>query len=273
MKKLVISMLVAILAITFIAVPALAADPTTTTVSWNGGGLITGIVNTVDTTTTFGINAIGASGSFTATDSNDNPYSYGVDSNTAYIQSSVTNGSTYFQTVRAESTPMYGAGGQTVYAFVGSNGTGTMATGSSTNYAAMVNGTYNQPLLGGANFTATGTNFQIIQSIISGSGDAAQFNSVGNGSAVINCMTTQAGATAADLGWGAGCYTNANATFTGAGQFTVTAVGTSGITTPIADASGAMVAGGWTANGASTLQTIMSYANGGSVGNFSVATK
>jgi hypothetical protein len=149
-----------------------------------------------------------------------------------------------------------------------------MATGSSTNYASMVNGTYGQAhTAGGYNFEANGSSFQILQTIASGNGDLAQFNSIGNGSSRINSMTTQAGANSADLGWGAGCYTNANATFTGAGSFIVYAQGNNGITTPIAGANGAMVAGGWTASGASTLQTVMSYANGGSVGNFSVATR
>ena len=84
-------------------------------------------------------------------------------------------------------------------------------------------------------------------------------------------MTTGAsGATNVNFGWGGGCYTNANANFTGSGSFAVTAAGTNGITTPISGASGTMVAGGWTASGASTLSTIMSFTNGGSVGNYSV---
>jgi hypothetical protein len=277
-KRLIISMLVAILMIAFVAVPCFAADPTTTTVTWNGGGIITGVVNTGATTSAFGVNATSANGTFTATDSNDNPYSYGVDSNSAYINGSIVGGGEmYFQTVRNVSyVPMYGVAGQSIYNYIGTSGTGAMATGSGTNYAAMGNGTYGQShTAGGYNFEASGSSgYRVIQTI-SSINSIAQFVATGTGTsgAVINSMTTGAsGASVANLGWGGGCYTNANAIFTGAGNFAITATGANGITTPIAGANGVMVAGGWTASGASSLSTIMSFTNGGSVGNFSVAT-
>ncbi len=277
MKKIIIPILVVTLVLSFVFAGAVLADsPTTTTVTWNGGGLITGTVNSGnDNTTSFGVNAALASGTFTSTDSNNNPYSYNVDSVNSYINGAFSNGgSMYFQTDRIDSyTPMYGGAGQTVYDYVySSDGTGAMATGSGTNYAGMTNGTYGQAhTAGGYNFEASGSLYQVLSYVTTTSGDYARLNAVGDGSAAINCMTTGAsGANAVNFGWGGGCYTNANATFTGAGSFAVTAAGTNGITTPIAGANGAMVAGGWSASGASSLSTIMNFTNGGSVGNFSV---
>jgi hypothetical protein len=265
-KKLSIVLIVGVLLVVALPMAALAADPTVVTVNWNGGGVVGGAVNTGATTTTWGVNAGGASGTFTATDSNDNPYSYGTDSNSAYITSSVANGETWFQTVRNTSyAPMYGVAGQTVYAYVGSSGTGTMATGSGSNYASMGNGTYGQPLLGGANFTAdagTGT-YQIAQTVTATQA-IAQFVANGSGTAKIDCMTTGAsGATNVNFGYGGGCYTNADALFTGAGNFTTSASGMNSITTPSA--------GGWTASGVSSFTTIMNFTNGASVNDFSIA--
>ena len=274
MRKIVVGVLMSLVLMVALAGAAFAATPTVTNVTWTGAtGSIVGVVETGATTTTFNVNAGLASGNFVATDSNDNPYSYGVDTNSAYINGVVSGGSMSFQTVRNTSyVPMYGDAGQTVYAFVGSTGTGAMATGSGTNYAGMTNGTYGQPhTAGGYNFEASGSSYQILNYVTTSSGDYARFNALGNGSAVINNMTTGAsGATNVNFGWGGGCYTNANATFTGAGSFAVDAGGTNGITTPISGASGAMVAGGWTASGVSTLSTIMNFTNGGSVGNYSV---
>jgi hypothetical protein len=266
-KGILLALVVALAILVALPMTAMAADPTTTTVTWTGGGVIGGTVTSGnDNVTTFGVNAAGANGSFTVTDNNDNPYSYGVDTVSAYIQSNVTNGSTFFQTNRTDSkTSMYGAAGQTVYAFVGSNGTGAMATGSGTNYASMGNGTYAQPhTAGGFNFEANagaGT-YQIIQSVTAV--DAlAQFVANGTGTAKIDCMTTGAsGATNVNFGYGGGCYTNADALFTGAGSFGTYAEGSNSITTPSA--------GGWTANGVSTLQTIMNFTTGASVNDFSI---
>jgi len=173
---------------------------------------------------------------------------------------------------------MYGSSGQTVYAFVGSSGTGSMATGSATNYANMTNATYGKDkTAGGFNFEADamGGVYQV-QQYIGSANSSASFAATGSGTTAINSMTTGAsGDNNADLGWGGGCYTNANMTATGVGSFMVSASGSNRITTPIADASGATVAGGWTGDGDGTagsvsFQTVMSFITGGSVGNFSV---
>ncbi len=279
MKKILIAILIATMSLLTVGSAVLADAPTTTIVTWVGGGVIGGTVTSGnDNVASFGVNAAGANGVFTVTDSNNNPYGYNVDTVNAYIQSNVTNGSTWFQTDRIDSyTPMYGVAGQTVYAFVGSSGTGSMATGSGTNYAAMGNGTYGQPhTAGGFNFEANGSSYQILEYLGTSSGNYAQFDAQGNGTAVIDCMTTGgSGAGNINFGWGGGCYTNADATFTGIGSFAVDAVGSNSITTPIAGASGAMVAGGWTANGDGTLNSvsyhvIANFVAGATISNYSV---
>ncbi len=273
MKKLLIALGISLIAIVAMVAPCFADSPSTTTVTWGGDTNVTGVVTTGATTTNFAVNAGGATGTFTATDSNDNPYSYGVDTNSAYISGNFTNGGTMsFQTVRNTSyVPMYGTSGQTVYTFVGSSGTGAMATGSSTNYAGMTNGTYGQPhTANGYNFEASGSSYQI-QQTISSTNAWAGFNSVGNGTAQINDMTTGAyGATSANLGFGGGCYTNANATMTGAGQFTVSATGSNSITTP---AGGNWSVGGTGTYGSATLTIVANFNNGFSVGDYSTSVR
>ncbi len=274
--------MVALVTLLSLSTVTLAADPTTTTVTWTGTGLVTGIVNAGnDNSTTFTVNAGNATGTFTATDSNDNPYSYGVDSVNAYFDGSFYGGgSMQFQTNRTDSySGMYGTSGQVITNFVGSTGSGQMATGSSTNYAAMVNGTYNQPHTdGGYNFEASGLSYQIMQTITAPTAFAG-LNIIGDGTAVVNSMTTQAsGTNNADLGWGGGCYTNANAVMTGEGTVTVQGTGSNSVSTPIAGANGVLVSGGWVVNGNGTedsanLQTIANFTNGASVGNFSIKVR
>lgn len=286
MKKIFLAMLIALIAILCFAVPALAAGPSTVTVNWDGSGSVNGNVDTGDTTTNFSVDANYAYGQFTATDSNNNPYSYGVDTNSAYVYGYFNGGGEMsFETVRNTSyTPMYGSAGQDVSAYVGSSDSGSMATGSWTNYAEMTNATYGKTLVNSHNFTASASGESgsyTISETISSENAIAGFVAGGSGtsSAQIDCMTTGAyGSDAVNLGWGGGCYTNADATFTGAGTFMVGAYGSNSITTPIANASGSLVSGGWTINGDGTpgsasLSIIANFVNGGSVGNYSVSVR
>jgi len=282
MKRILILVCLVLATLMAFAVPALAADPTTTVVTWSGPGVIGGTVtNGVASVTTFNVAANGGSGTFTSTNNNDNPYSYGIPTTSAYITGTIAGGGSIdFQTVRTASQGMYGPAGQTVYNYVGTSGTGAIATGSWTNYAEMTNGTYAKPhTAGGYNFEAAGDQggYQIIQTI-SASDAISQFVATGTGSgtAQINSMTTGAyGANSVKLGWGAGCYTNANAVFTGAGSFQVGGSGANSVSTPIAGANGAIVTGGWVVNGdgssgSASINTIANFVNGATVGNFSV---
>lgn len=186
----------------------------------------------------------------------------------------------------------YAPAGQTAASFVGSSGTGEMATGSSNNYAAMGNGTYNSPYgktSGGYNYQAAGTLY-LIQSFITANGDAtlqpdgsqllwtstsnyAYLSNLGNGTAKINDMSNSAD-WGVRLGWGSGCYTNANAALTGDGTFTVTGVGSNAITTQHTDQYGGFT--GWSGTGNGTLGSVshsetLTYTGTGTVPNYSLS--
>jgi hypothetical protein len=289
LKRILITAFLVLTALMVVAVPTFAADPpapTSVQVNWTGGGVVGGtVVNGGVSTTTFNVAANGGGGTFTSVNNNDNPYNYGISTTSAYINGTVANGGMIdFQTVRNASQGMYGPAGQTIYAGVSSDtGTAAIATGSATNYAEMTNGTYGKThTAGGFNFeAASGTTggYQIVQTV-SASNAIAQFVATGlSGAAQINSMTTGAyGANAVNLGWGGGCYTNATALFSGAGQFAVTSTGANSVSTPIAGANGAIVSGGWVVNGngsagSASLQTIANFVNGASVGNFSVSVR
>jgi hypothetical protein len=286
-----------------IAVPAFAmADaPTTVVVNWNGGGAVTG-TSTAGTSAVYNFSTTGnqIAGTFNAVDSNDNPYSYGVDSTNSYINADVVGGSISYTATRTGSYPMYGIAGQVASSFVGVNadGTGEMATGSGNNYAAMVNGTYNQPKTsGGYNYQASGTNY-LIQSYIgigplgASTGNNAVVQSTGTGTSKVNDMTNQMGSTSLALGQGAGCYTNANAVMTGSGNFLVQGFGTNGIQAALGayTLSGVgsnlnIVATGNTVNygsgvtttgsglGTTTLSVIANYGSGATVSDYSLTVQ
>ncbi len=221
------------LVISLVAIAA-ADSPTTTTVTWNGGGaLVTATVDSGVSNAGFTTSGDVMSGSFTAVDSNNNPYSYGVDSFSASLNANVTNG--YIDTVMARVSsyvPMYGVGGQVDTAFVGvTGGTASMAFRSTTNYASLVDATYTYQLSGGHNIVANGTSYGINRNISDGRGDAAGFAATGSGSATFDCMSSEAsGLGNLSFGRGAGCYTDANFNATGSGSLNVGGIGNNSIT-------------------------------------------
>lgn len=291
MKRILGVLLVLTLAISlFVPAAVFAADPPTTFVTnWSGEGTVTGTFTAKnDATYKFGTSGVGIiAGTFNAQTNNDNPYSYGVDTSNAYIQSFVGNGNSFFQANRTDSyTPMYGGANQIDYAYISANGgSAEMAIGSGNNYASMGNGTYGKPhTTNGYNFEAntSGGSYQIYQYVGTGyAGDFvsqsttsnyAQFNALGDGTAKINNMTTGAsGANDVSFGYGGGCYTNANGVFTGSGLFSVTGIGSNQVTSPSA--------GGWTATGngtvgSATFNAIATWTGGGaSVSDFSTSVK
>ncbi len=278
-RRLLLSLFIGLIAIFTMAMSVSADGPGTVTVTWDGGGVVTGEVDTGDNVTSFGVNASLANGNFTCTDSNDNPYSYAVDTINSYIQSEFTGGgSTYYQVVRNDSYTSYGHCGQVAYSFIGSSDAGSMATGSRTNYASMVNATYGKPKTdGGFNFQASGADY-LIQSFIASCAElqggswvatdnSAMLLGAGSGTMDINCMTNEASAGAVTLGAGGGCYTNANVTATGAGTFQVNATGCSNITTPV---GGGWSVGGTGTYGSASMSIIANFNNGFTVGNYSV---
>jgi hypothetical protein len=303
MRKWYLSILM-VLAISVIAIPAMvfADAPTAVIVNWTGGGTVTG-TTTAGTSAVYNFVTTGnqIAGTFNAMDSNDNPYSYGVDSTNSYINADVSGGSISYTATRTGSYPMYGVAGQVASSFVGvgADGLGEMATGSTNNFAAMVNGTYGlSKTSGGANYQASGTNY-LIQSYIGigplGSpidGNYALVQSTGTGTSKVNDMTNQMGGTSLALGQGAGCYTNANAVMTGSGNFLVQGLGTNGIQAALGayTLSGAgsnlnIVATGNTVNygsgvtttgsglGSTTLSVIANYGSGAAVTDYSLTVQ
>jgi hypothetical protein len=241
MKKVLVILALVIMALA-IPASAFADSPTSVAVNWNGTGAIDSTV-TAGTSSVHGFNTTGSSvaGNFVVNNAGDNPYSYGVASTNSYINGGVGNGVLTYTVNRTGSYPMYGAAGQLAQSYVLANGgTAYLATGSTMNYAAMVNGTYAKPKTpGGYNFETNAAYFEAGSLISAGpSNDQAFFTAIGSGTAKINDMTNEAGAGGVQLGRGAGCYTNANALFNGIGIFTVNAVGGNNIQTGTINANG-----------------------------------
>ena len=307
MRKVFSSVLsiLALVCILAIAIPgiALADAPTTVIVNWGGAGTVTG-TTVAGAAATYSFQTTGNSiaGNFNATDSNDNPYSYGVDSSRAYIDADVSGGTIAYQSNRTGSySPMYGPAGQVTSSFVGvhADGIGEMATGNGNNYAGGGTGTYAQPhTSGGYNYQASGTDY-LIQSYVGNGGtisapigNNAFVQSVGTGTSKINDMSNDYGSTSLTLGKGQGCYTNANGVMTGNGQFVVGATGTNGIQSALGSytLTGAgsnlnIVATGNTINygsgvtttgsglGTTTLSVIANYVTGATVTDYSLGVQ
>lgn len=199
---------------------AMADDPTVVTVTWNGAGGMGASVDTGDSNAGFNTSGSLINGSYTATDSNNNPYSYGIDNFSSYLNASVTDGHIQTGMARVNSyAGMYGPGGQLDTAFVGVNGgTASMAFRAVTNFAALGDGTYGYQLPGGHNIVANADAYTINRDILDGQGNWGSILAAGNGSAVLDCMSSGAsGSGALELGRGQGCYTDANFNATGTG--------------------------------------------------------
>jgi hypothetical protein len=270
MKRWSLLVVLALLLAMAIPTAVFAADPTSFTVNWAGSGSVdgTGTVKN-DAIYSFGTSGGSVAGNFNVNGANDNPYNYGVDSSNSYINADVINGYIWYEAQRTDAyVPMYGGAGQVAASFVGSSGTGEMATGSGNNYASMGNGTYNQPKTsGGYNYQADGLSYLITSYIAANGGvtpspsglamsptsNYAYLSSIGSGTAKINDMSNSAGS-GVNFGWGSGCYTNANAALTGSGTFMVVGVGSNGINTDITGASGAYT--GWSGTGSGVLGSV-----------------
>jgi hypothetical protein len=234
MKRIIVIALALAIAFTLcFGTIALADDPTEVTVTWNGSGGVGESVNTGDTTSGFTTIGDYIAGSYTAKDFNDNPYNYTVDSFSAYLNASVTNGYISSGATRVNSyVPMYGAGGQTSLSYVEVvNGTASMAYRSTTNYAAMGDCSYTYQLPGGHNITAIADLYTIIRSILDGQGNSGYVGVNGTGSATLDCMGAGAsGNGGVSFGSGCGCYTDASFSAVGNGYFEVTGTGNNSVT-------------------------------------------
>lgn len=238
MKKLIGIALVLALAVMLMPGAVFADDPATVTIDWGDGtvtapgsgwtggygtGWINVGVNTGDASAGFTTGGDSIRGSYTATDSNNNPYSYGVDNFSSYLNAGVANGYINTGCNRDSSyAGMYGNAGQSSYSFVQAyGGTASMAYRSTTNFAGMVDGSYKYQLPGGHNIVADASSYFMNRSINDGRGNLASTNAAGSGTATLDCMSAEAsGRWTLQLGTGAGCYKDANFNATGTGVFT-----------------------------------------------------
>jgi len=192
---------------------ALADDPTTVDVDWNGAGGISGLVTAGDDTIAnfYSWGNTGNIGQFNFVDSNDNPYNYGVDSCVSSFSTSIFGGgSAYLSVDRTDAKTSYGNPGQISYTYVGiTDGAATLQNRSSTNYASMKDCNYGWN--SSNHITVTGASYyELERSMDGGWGNSAFLTAIGDGSATLDCMNAEASAGQVRLGLGCGCFTNAD---------------------------------------------------------------
>lgn len=287
MKKILIALSLALLLTLSLGSAVFAADPTTEVdISWDGNGWVAGDVTvgsgwdgpgTSFATSAFSTDGTGLSGAYSVSTQGKTTYDAWGDkapTTTSTISALVANGGfVKFWSDRTGITPYdenqhYGPAGQSIYSEVISTGTASLSSISLSTYASL--STSNTWM------DASGI-YSVFSGFASGTGNVASLLATGSGTADID-MGHSSARSAIAFGWGSGCYTNADAIFTGFGTFGITAIGSNSIATPIANASGTVVAGGWTGFGDGTpgsvsLTTIMNFLGGASVGNYSMAVK
>ncbi|MDD5621276.1 MAG: hypothetical protein PHS27_01670 [Candidatus Pacebacteria bacterium] len=214
-RALVISLVCFVLAVAW-AIPSFAQA---TVVDWTFTGAgVSSLTFTPDNDAI--VNLFAAGNNVTATgqctDANNNPYGYNVDSVTAWLRGTTTNGGQIsLQLNRLGSyVPMYGPAGQiSLWEVFSSDGTASLAARTSMNYASMIDSQYGFQANG--QLQASGTTFYVLRQITNGT-DWGLVQISGNGSGTITCMNSGANGTGYTLeGW-TGCYKNDSATMSGA---------------------------------------------------------
>ncbi len=234
-KKILVSLCLALIMLLGIPSAALAADPTEFHISWDGSGWVgAGVTAGDDVSAGFETGGDAIAGEYTALDSNDNPYNYGVDSFSALLNADVTNGYIGASCLRTDSyAGMYGPAGQGSWSgvFV-DGGTASIAYRTTTNYAQMRDCSYGYQLPGGHNVVVDADYYEIGRGIADGRGNSGELQAWGSGTAVLDCMSAEAsGCWSLKLGRGCGCYTDASFTATGSdGHFEVTGTGVNSVT-------------------------------------------
>jgi hypothetical protein len=236
-KRIIIALALAMITLLTMSGMALAADPTDVNVSWNGAGEVLGNVNTGDASGSFYSGGNSQIGSFTAHDSNNNPYNYGVDSCSFSLDTSVNGGGAASLLVNrlTSKDSAYGVAGQESYISVWTqDGSATLQNRSATNYASMKDSNYGWNA--NDHITVTGSSLYTLQRYVdSGTGNFAGIMVTGGeGDADLDCMSSEASAGQVKLGWGCGCYTNAKFNATGTGQLTLTGDGNNSASTALA---------------------------------------
>jgi len=235
-------------------IPSVAAS-TTLTLNWDGSGSISTGMNTGDASFSFSSAGGHIFGSLSATDYDDNPYNYGVDTFQVEVRSFIENGGTTILSVSRDDswTPMYGPADEQSYSYVSSDDEATLQFRVRTNFAQLRSSNYG--FQSNQQFTATG-NFEIDHQLINGN-NWADLYATGSGSVSIDHMSDDTFGSTFKFGFGCGCYTNSDATGTGGGLFQVTAHGDSGL-----------YGSGWSTSGSSDYIFGVTYSDGFSASNY-----
>jgi len=242
-----------------ISVPMALAGPTELNFDWDGYGVID-IDFTADDDAVMSFYSNGwTEGTLYAKDSDDNPYGYGVDTFDAELEGKVTDGGYLrFAVDRTDSTGMYGLADQSTLTWVGTDETAELNFRTRTNFANLRSSNYgwhsNDHLL------ATGS-YELFHGVINGA-NWASLHGVGDGTADIDHMADDTWVNDIEFGYGDGCYTNADASFTGVGVFTLDAQFEHSMT------AGAGL-GGWSVSGPVIWSQSWNFGSGFSIGDYS----
>jgi len=261
-RRIAVALAVALAGVLLFGSAVLADDPTTVDVDWDGSGWVGVEVDTGDAYAGVGTGGDYIFGSYSATDSNNNPYNYGVDNFSAYLDASVGNGGIETGCIRTDSTGMYGGDGQESWSVVYvEDGYADMAYRTTTNFAAMKDCCYKYQLPGGHNIVVDADYFEMYRGIDDNRGNSGYIEAYGTGTATLDCMSAEAsGCWSLRLGRGCGCYTDASYNATGSGTFEVTGVGKNSV---IFNGMGISSGGG-------SLSFIANYLNSLSVNDYSL---
>jgi len=212
MKRLIM------LAIFFIAIGGVNAT-TTVDMNWNGAGNFDTHFNAGDDAVVdFWTGGSVISGEWHASDNDDNPYIYDVDTTGANVKAHVENGFIKYNFDRTDSK--YGAAGQNSYTYIDSAGTGDLAWKTTSNYAAMKNCHYNWQ--SNNQIQATG-NHEVVHTLTANPTEWAGIHVIADANTKITSMGEEARSSGYRFGEGCGCYTNAKVDIVGTGAFDLSA--------------------------------------------------
>jgi len=208
---------IAIVLATLTLLMSIAMAETTVETNWDGSGNFdTHFTAGDDAQADFSTGGSLISGEWHATDSDNNPYGYGVDSVEAKVKSSVANGFMEYKFSRNDAKTSYGEAGQKSYTYIDTFGTGDFAWKSSSNYASLSNCNYGWQANG--QIQATGSHYIDHYFSISPT-EGAEIVVDADANTVITDMSEKSGKSSYTFGKGCGCYTNAEVDIVGSGTF------------------------------------------------------
>jgi len=248
-KKILVSMLIAVVLLLTIGSAVMADDPTEVNVTWDGTGVVAGTVDLGDDAV-HSFQSVGVinTGSFYSKDSNDNPYNYNVDSTIGWLDTTISTGYAWFSSQRTDAKTSYGNAGQESYTYVSTvDGLATLQNRSSSNYASMKDCNYGWNA--NNHITISGSSDYFLQRYMdSGDNNFVGLMAFGSGDADLDCMSSEASQGQVKLGAGCGCYTNAKFNANGTGTLDFLANADTGIASALVPGVSGMISFGFIAN-------------------------